>query len=84
MLILSPVVREQVRRFKGLYTRRDELVSKIPDFWLRVVNIFIEKAELCSLNTFSKLMAQLKLQISKISMFSPLIGLANCKSYWHI
>jgi hypothetical protein len=30
-------VKEQVKRFEGLYGRRDELVAKIPDFWLRVV-----------------------------------------------
>lgn len=30
-------VKEQVKRFKSLYEKRDDLVSKIPGFWLRVV-----------------------------------------------
>jgi len=34
-------VKEQVKQFEGLYAKRDELVNQIPDFWLRVVSVFV-------------------------------------------
>lgn len=36
-LLIQCLVKEQVKRFHGLYDRRDELVSNIPNFWFRVV-----------------------------------------------
>lgn len=42
-LVLIELVKERVKQFKPLYARRDELVSKIPDFWLRVVRYSAKK-----------------------------------------
>ena len=36
--INSHAVKEQVRRFENIYAQRDEIVSRIPNFWLRVVH----------------------------------------------
>ena len=55
-VLIKFLVKEQVKRFEGLYVQRDELVSKIPDFWLRVVRrTLLREADPSSLNSFSTL-----------------------------
>ena len=37
-MLTIQLVKEQVKRYQKLYAKRDELVSKIPTFWLKVVS----------------------------------------------
>jgi hypothetical protein len=37
-MLTIQLVKEQVKRYQKLYAKRDELVSKIPNFWLKVVS----------------------------------------------
>jgi hypothetical protein len=38
-------VKEQAKRYQKLHAKRDEIVSKIPNFWLKVVSVTYQKVD---------------------------------------